>query len=53
MFLFWMAIFHVVPLKECIFLNIKFARVCRHVQDFNARNKCVTVTLFKQDLMSD
>ena len=25
---------------ECIFLNIRFARVCSHVNGFNARNKC-------------
>ena len=27
---------------------IKFARVCSHVDDFNARNKCLTAKLFKQ-----
>ena len=29
---------HIVPLIECIFLN----RVCSHVDDFNASNKCLT-----------
>ena len=33
--------FHVAPLIECTFLNIRFARVCSHVEDFNARNKCL------------
>ena len=30
---------------------IRFARVCSHVEDFNTRNKCLTVTtkLLKQD----
>ena len=37
-FPFWMAMFHVVPLMECIFLN--FAIVCSPVEDLNARNKC-------------
>ena len=27
---------------------IQFARVCSHVNDFNARNKCLTVKLLKQ-----
>ena len=27
---------------------IRFARVCSHVEDFNARNKCLTAKLFKQ-----
>ena len=27
---------------------IRFARVCRHVEDFNARNKCLTAKLLKQ-----
>ena len=27
---------------------IRFARVCSHVKDFNARNKCLTAKLFKQ-----
>ena len=27
---------------------IKFARVCSHVDDFNARNKCLTAKLLKQ-----
>ena len=28
---------------------IRFARVCSHVEDFNARNKCLTANLLKQD----
>ena len=28
---------------------IRFARVCSHVEDFNARNKCLTAKLLKQD----
>ena len=31
-----------------IFQLIRFARVCIHVEDFNARNKCVTAELLKQ-----
>ena len=27
---------------------IRFARVCSHVEDFNARNKCLTAKLLKQ-----
>ena len=27
---------------------IKFARVCNHAADFNARNKCLTAKLFRQ-----
>ena len=27
---------------------IKFARVCSHVDDFNARNKCLTAKLLKR-----
>ena len=27
---------------------IRFARVCNHVADFNARNKCLTAKLFQQ-----
>ena len=27
---------------------IRFARVCSHVEDFNARNKCLTANLLKQ-----
>ena len=40
-----MATFHVVPLMEYIFISqlIRFARVCSHENDFNARNKCLTV----------
>ena len=33
---------------EFMFLNLKFARVCSHVEDVNARNGCLTVKLFKQ-----
>ena len=28
---------------------ISFARVCNHVTDFNARNKCLTAKLLQQD----
>ena len=28
---------------------IRFARVCNHVADFNARNKCLTAKLLQQD----
>ena len=42
-----MAKFHVVPLMECIFLNL-FARVCSHVDGYNARYKCLTAKLLKQ-----
>ena len=31
-----------------IFQLIRFARVCSHEDDFNARNKCLTAKLFKQ-----
>ena len=27
---------------------IRFARVCSHVEDFNAHNKCLTANLLKQ-----
>ena len=27
---------------------IRFARVCHHVEDFNARNRCLTAKLLKQ-----
>ena len=40
--------FHVAPLMVCTFLNIRFARVCSHVDDFNARNKCLTAKLLNQ-----
>ena len=40
--------FHVVLLMECIFLNLRFARVCSHVKDFTVRNKCLTAKLLKQ-----
>ena len=39
--------FQVVPLMECIFL-LRFARVCRHVVDFNAHKKYLTAKLLKQ-----
>ena len=32
----------------CISQLIRFARVCSHVEDFNARNKCLTAKLLKQ-----
>ena len=32
----------------CISHLIRFARVCSHVEDFNARNKCLTAKLLKQ-----
>ena len=28
---------------------IRFARLCSHVENFNARNKCLTAKLLKQD----
>ena len=28
--------------------HIRFARVCNHVADFNARNKCLTASLFSR-----
>ena len=28
---------------------IRFARVCNHIADFNARNKCLTAKLLQQD----
>ena len=34
-----------------IFQHIGFARVCSHEEDFNARNKCLTAKLLKQDSM--
>ena len=30
------------------FSTIRFARVCSHVEDFDARNKCLTAKLLKQ-----
>ena len=36
-----------------IFQLIRFARVCSHADDFNARNKCLTAKLFKQGLIFD
>ena len=37
-------------LKELIiiFLFVRFATVCIHVDDFSARNKCLTAKLLKQ-----
>ena len=34
-----------------IYQLIRFARVCSHVEDFNARDKCFTVRLLKQGLL--
>ena len=42
-----MATFHVVPLMYISQL-IRFASVCSHVDDFNARNNCLTANLLKQ-----
>ena len=39
--------FHIVPLMECISLNL-FARVCYHVEDFNAHNTCLSAKLLKK-----
>ena len=36
--------FHVVRLMEFL----RFARVCSHVEDFNANNTCLTDRLLKQ-----
>ena len=36
--------FHVVYISQ----PIRFVRVCRHVEDFNAGNKCLTAQLLKQ-----
>ena len=44
-----MAMFHVVPLMGCIFLNlINFAKVYSQEEDFNARNNCLTAKLLNQ-----
>ena len=41
--------FHVATLMKCIFSQlIKFARVCSHVDDFNAHNKCLTAKPLKK-----
>ena len=40
--------FHVPSSGVYISQVIRFARVCSHVEDFNARNKCSTAKLFKQ-----
>ena len=47
---FWMAMSHIVPLMECIFLNLSDSHECvvSHVDDFHARNKCLTAKLLKQ-----
>ena len=37
-----------VSYGEYISQLIRFARVCNHVTDFNARNKCLTVKLLQQ-----
>ena len=36
--------------SQCVFISqlIRFARVCNHVADFNARNKCLTAKLLQQ-----
>ena len=31
---------------------IRFDRVCNHVTDFNARNKCLTAKLFQQGIIN-
>ena len=36
------------PTIETISQLIRFARVCSHVTDFNARNKCLTAKLLQQ-----
>ena len=40
--------FHVVPQAYGVYISqlIRFARVCSHVEDFNARNKCLTAKLY-------
>ena len=42
--------FHVSLLWSVYFSTYynRFARVCSHVEDFNARNKCLTAKLLKQ-----
>ena len=40
--------FHVTPLTECIPQLTRFAKVCSHVEDCFARNKCFTAKLVKQ-----
>ena len=40
--------FHVAPLRVYISQLIRFARVCSHVENFNAHNKCFTAKLLKQ-----
>ena len=32
---------HVVPFKESLSQNLRFASVCSLLDDFNARNKCL------------
>ena len=48
-----LAMFIVVPLLRCISQLIKFTRVCSHVDDFNARNKCSNAKLLKQGYRYD
>ena len=43
-----MVTFLVVLLMLFTFRNIRFARVCNHVTDFNARNKCLTAKILQQ-----
>ena len=44
-----MAMFHVIPLYGVYISQlIRFARVCSHVDDYNACNKCLTAKLLKQ-----
>ena len=43
--------FHVAPfMVYIVYISqlIRFARVCSHVEDFNARNKWLTAKLLKQ-----
>ena len=39
---------HRASYGEYISQLIRFARICNHVADFNARNKCLTAKLFQQ-----
>ena len=48
-FSFWIVMFSVVPLMGFTFLQlIRFARVCSHVTNVNARNKSLTAQLLQQ-----
>ena len=40
--------FHVAPLMACIFLNLYDLLEGCHVEDFNARSKCLTATQLQQ-----